>query len=301
MWRGVIVGIAAIVLMTTVTPLNAEEVRIKHAGLTLNGVLTIAEGKAPDAGVVMIVHGTLAHNTMDTISNLNDVLVERGLNTLAINLSLGIDDRHGMYDCQTLHRHRHLDALDEIDAWLAWLKKRNFGPVTLLGHSRGGNQVARFAAERPHSMIERLVLMAPATWNADGAAKGFEKRHGRPLAGVLKKASTFIEAGQGHKVMAKTGLLYCKGADVTAASFQSYYRPHPRFDTPTILAEISVPTLVVAAGKDAVVRGLPERVAPLTKPGKIELSVVDDADHFFLDLFAEDVADAIEEFLSAGI
>ena len=43
---------------------------------------------------------------------------------------------------------------------------------------------------------------------------------------------------------------------------------------------------------DTVVPDIIDRVKPLTKSENISLSVVDGADHFFLDLFAEDVADA---------
>ena len=61
---------------------------------------------------------------MEPIANLQDVLTERGFNTLAITLSLGISDRKGIYDCAQPHRHLHTDALDEISAWLQWVGGR---------------------------------------------------------------------------------------------------------------------------------------------------------------------------------
>jgi len=291
--------LAAIVLVLcfAIGAAAAAEVKIKHGGLTLNARLTMADGKALKDGVVLMVHGTLAHNAMDTIQNLTDVLAERGLNTLAINLSLGIDDRHGMYDCAVAHRHKHLDALDEIGAWMGWLDSKGAGPVVLFGHSRGGNQAARFAAEVGHGLLKRLVLMAPATGGGDG---GFEKRHGFPLAGVLAKAEAMVKAGRGAEIMAKAGLLYCPGVDVTAASFVAYYRPDPRRDTSVVLKKIKVPVLVIAGGKDTVVPDVAEKVKPQADGKRLRLATVDDADHFFLDLYAEDVADLMEEFLSAG-
>ena len=51
-----------------------------------------------------------------------------------------------MYDCATPHTHRHADAVEEIGAWLGWLQSQGVAKVALLGHSRGGNQTARFAA-----------------------------------------------------------------------------------------------------------------------------------------------------------
>jgi len=288
------------VLCLTTLAAYAEEVRIKHDGLTLNARVTLADGKALKDGAALMVHGTLAHNAMDTIQNLSDVLAERGISSLAINLSLGLDDRHGMYDCKTAHRHRQLDALDEIGAWLNWLNGQNAGPVVLFGHSRGGNQAARYAAGGSHPLVKHLVLMAPATWDRDRAQKGFERSHGKPLAGVLATARKMIAGGQGGQMLRGTGVLYCPGADVTAESFASYYEPDPLHDTPAVLKNIAVPVLVVAAGKDTVVRDLPAKVQPLADGKRLHFAVVDDADHFFLDLFAEDFADVIEEFIGAG-
>ena len=40
---------------------QSEEIQIKHNGLTLNGTLTLAEGKTLGDGVVVMTHGTLLH------------------------------------------------------------------------------------------------------------------------------------------------------------------------------------------------------------------------------------------------
>jgi pimeloyl-ACP methyl ester carboxylesterase len=289
-----------IACMAAALPAAAEEVRIKPAALALNAQLDLASGKALKDGVVLIVHGTLAHNDMETLKTLRGVLNDRGLNTLAINLSLAIDDRHGMYDCKTPHRHRHLDALDEISAWMDWLKGQGAGPVALFGHSRGGNQAARYVAERGHPMISKLALLAPATWNAGKTAQGFEKSHGRPLAPDLAAAEALVKAGKSDVLLEKPGLLYCPTAKVSAASFVSYYRPDPRFDTPAILGEIKVPVLVMAGSNDTVVADLPEKMKGKADGAKVAFKVIDGADHFFLDLYAEDVGDAMAAFIAGG-
>jgi len=293
-------GVAALAIGFVATQASADEVTLDHDGLTLNGELTLADGKSLMDGVVLMVHGTLAHNDMDTIRNLAEVLNERGFSTLAINLSLGVSDRHGMYDCKTPHRHKHLDAVAEIGAWFDWLKQKGAGDVTLFGHSRGGNQAARFATEVGNPKLRRLALLAPATFDAEAAAKGFERGHKRPLADAMAEAQALVAASKGAEMMKGMGVLYCPGADVTAESFVSYYTPDPRRDTPSLLKELKIPALVVAGGKDTVVRGLPDRVGPMADGKHLHFGVVDDADHFFLDLYAEDVADHMEEFLSPG-
>ena len=275
---------------------KSDEVKVKHAGLTLNAELQLAEGKGLQHGAVLLVHGTLAHNGMDTIKNLSEVLNERGLNTLAINLSLGVNDRHGMYDCNTISRHKHLDALEEIAVWVEWLQSRDVGEIVLFGHSRGGNQVARYVTEKDVTNLTKAVLLAPSVWSAERAARGFMSRHGKSLAKVLARAEAQVKRGGADQTLLGVGLLYCKNADATASSFVSYYGSDTRFNTPSILKEFKIPVLVISGGKDTVVKRLAEAVRPIADGKLISFGMVDDADHFFLDLFAEDVADFMEDF-----
>jgi pimeloyl-ACP methyl ester carboxylesterase len=280
--------------------LSAEPVKIPHNELNLVGEFVVAEDRKPSDSTILILHGTLAHLGMETIKGLQAVLTERGHNTLSINLSFSLDNRTGMYDCAVPHKHIYDDAVTELSVWFDWLAKKGVKDVTLFGHSRGGGQAALFGSGKGHDLVKRFVLMAPATWNAEKVAKGFEKSHGRPLEAALVDARARVADGTGAELMKGAGILYCPGADVTADSFLSYYEPDTRFDTPTLLPQIKQPVLVVAAGQDQVVPDIAERVKPMIDGDHRRLVVVDDADHFFLDLFSEDVADAMEEFIDPG-
>lgn len=276
----------------------ARDIAIKSPeGLTLNASLVLGDGKTVADGVVLLTHGTLAHNKMEIIATLQRLLAERGISSLAPTLSLGVDDRIGMYDCKKPAIHKHSDAMIEIGLWLDYLKKEGATDVVLAGHSRGGNQTAWFAARENDPVVSKVVLIAPATWSAERAAKSFEKRHMRKLETVLAKAQALADAGKGAQMMTGTGVLYCSGADVSADSFVSYYEPDDRRHTPTLLQMIAKPVLVIAGSVDDVVVGLIEEVEPMADGEKIQLVVVDEADHFFLDFYAEDAADAIQEFL----
>ena len=278
---------------------GSKEIKINHGNLILNAELHLSDGKALKDGVVLMVHGTLAHNGMDTIKNLAAVLNERNFNTLAINLSLGIDNRHGMYDCRVPHRHKHLDALDEIAAWFDWLEAQGAGDVALLGHSRGGNQVTRFAAERGHYNLISIIMLAPSQ-GGGRSPKSYEKAHGKSLNEILRKAKGLVKTGKGSQILSGTDILYCPGSDVAAETFVSYYNQDPRADTVNLLPDLNIPSLVIVGGNDTVVRGLPERMKSIADGRRLVLAVVEDADHFFLDLFAEDVADHIEKFVFFG-
>lgn len=262
-----------------------EAVQIEHDGLRLNGNL---EGELGERATILMVHGSLAHHGMELIRSLQELLAERGLPSLAITLGLGIDDRSGMYDCALPHRHRHDDALREIEAWLRWLGERGAGEVVLLGHSRGGNQVAGFMTRKESPAVAAGVLIAPMTWHEAGAASAYEAR-GAALSPLLERAA----AGE---TLEGVPFLSCPEATVEGASFASYYAPDPDFDTPSLVAGIEAPVLVVAASADQVVPDLAERLDEIEQ-ASVETVVIDGADHFFIEFFAEDAADAIAEFV----
>lgn len=270
----------------------AEDVSIKHNNLTLNA--SFEKTASWPQRVVLMTHGTLAHNKMEIMAALQNGLKQRGVSSLSINLSYATDARaSAMLDCTRPHAHKHTDALDEIGAWLNWLKQQGAKEIVVLGHSRGGNQTAWFAAERDDPAIRSVVLVAPATWNADKTAQGYEKNYGKKLAAVLAQA----QSAKPDSWMEHTDLLYCKDAKVRPATFVSYYAPEPRFDTPALLPRIKKPVLVFAGSADETVPDVAEKTKPYADGARVQLKVIEGADHFFLDLYAEDLVDGVAKFI----
>ena len=288
-------ALLGLMLLTLAAP--AKEVSLKLGNLTLTGNLDLAEGKTLQDGVLLMVHGTLAHHRMETIASLQEQLRQRGVNTLAVTLSLDIDRRKGMYDCNQPMRHLHDDAVEEIAAWVDWLKKQGARPIWLFGHSRGGNQVALYLLRRHDPAVKKAVLLAPMTFDAAKAAATYEKRFGMKLDVALKAAEALVKGGRGDEPVNWKGVLYCKDARATAQTFLSYHAPRPEFDTPSLLPKLPVPVLVIAGAEDDVVPDVAEKVKPLADGKRIRLKIIEDADHFFRDFAAEDAADAIAEFL----
>ena len=66
-------------------PAKAKEIIIKHKSVTLNANLNLAPNKSIASGVVLMLHGTMAHKDMEIMRNLQDMLIERGISNLAIN------------------------------------------------------------------------------------------------------------------------------------------------------------------------------------------------------------------------
>jgi pimeloyl-ACP methyl ester carboxylesterase len=290
----------ALSLAFAATAANAEDVTITHGTVTLNANLETAGTEWQKGPVVLMTHGTLAHGRMEIMQSLQSALKDRGISSLSMTLSLGLDNRHGMYDCATPHTHRHADAVEEIGAWLGWLQSQGVARVALLGHSRGGNQSARFAAEHPDAPLSAVILVAPQTWGESDAAADYQKRYGKELAPQVEQARQLEAAGKGGSRLEHVDFVYCPDSAATASAFLSYYAPDPRMDTPHLIPEIEAPVLVVAGSEDDVVKGLTEKVQPLADGQRVRLIVVDGADHFFRDLYAEEIADAVQELLGGG-
>ena len=270
----------------------AERVEIDHNGRTLNANLELAENKSLADGVLMLTHGTLAHNEMEIISTLQDLMVDYGVSTLSINLSYGLDNRaSAMYDCTVPAQHTMQQATQEMQAWQTWLDGQGAGDRWIMGHSRGGNQTAQFAAANEDS-IKGQILVAPATWNLADTRKGYSERYGTSIEALLETAKSMAPTA----IMEDVSIVYCEKSGATAEAMLSYSGNYPEYDTPTVLADTSIPTLVIAGSLDTVVPDLPEKMNSIAKDN-IEFVVVEDADHFFLDLFADEVADYAVDFI----
>jgi len=275
---------------------QADEITLSYKDVTLNANLQLAANKQLADGVILITHGGLAHNGMEIIVALQNQLNAHGYSTLAINLSLGLDKRHGMYDCKVTHRHRNTDAVNEIDTWMGWLNKQGVKQVILLGHSRGGAQTALYEAERDNSMVKSLILMSPAIAENTDAAE-YQKRFNMPLQPLLDIAQKRIREGKGDAVINFIGLMTCANTSATADSFTSYYEQSSGLDTPHLIPKFSKPALIIVAGGDEIVVGLDKKMTALVDGNSVQMKVIVGADHLYRDLYTDDAVDVIDTYL----
>ena len=90
-----------------------------------------------------------------------------------------------------------------------------------------------------------------------------------------------------------TDFIYCNQApQVKAASFLSYYNPPQTLNTPDLLVEGGLHTVILAGSEDQVVRDLPAQLEA-REFSNVEFILVDGADHYFRDLYSDDILDAI--------
>lgn len=297
---------ALITLILSLTGIQSTVADERRVELKINGVVAYGDLVEPDdgdreKGVLLITHGTLAHKDMELIPALQSALKEHGIASLAHTLTLGVTRREGMYDCATSHTHKHEDGVTEIGAWVSWLKANGAGNISVLGHSRGGNQAAWFAAEQKNSRINALVLLAPMTRGpASNAAADYKKQYKSDLGPILSKAKALVADGSGATLMTLPGFIYCPNTKASASSIVSYYGKEPRHDTPALLPKIKGRILVIAGSADTVVPHVAERVRPLADGTKIQLKIIEDAGHLFNDFYIEDAADLVAEFLNGS-
>jgi pimeloyl-ACP methyl ester carboxylesterase len=259
---------------------RAEPVQIKPSLLRLNGNLELPAGRMAADGVVLIVHGALSWYGQETIAALQKNLTARGIGSLAITLSLGIDDRRGPRRCDVIHDYAMAGVRREVGLWLEWLAGQGARTVDVLGFSRGAAQLATFAPELARA--RRVVLLAPAFATADEQAERYQRAFGHPLAPEI------AEARKNPLQKRTVDFLTCRQAPVLNATFLYGYAALP----PSLAAETGHPTLVIVAGKDEVAPDLAAKLPPEVQP-----VVIDGATHFFLDLYGEEAADAIASFL----
>lgn len=268
-----------ILAMFIAVPVLADKVTIERGPYTLNGDMVPAGGPQLNSRVVLIVHGTLGHKDMGFIEALQSVFVESGQDSLAINLSLNIDDREGFFPCDTLHTHKSSDAVDEIEAWIRWLTEHGAGQIVLLGHSRGANQVVKHVLQGVRS-AQMAILLTPSVTDAVASAE------------VLQT----IDSGSTDDTLEGIDFLHCKNANVLASTYLSYYGPAADSDTIPLLQKVTVPTLVLSGSQDEGVPTLASRMSEVENPLVTHIEVPG-ADHFSRDLYTYDVVDSVIKFM----
>ena len=280
-------GLGLILASCVFGSLATAQESVTHNGLDAD--FYAADGET----AVLLLHGTLAHNRMEIIATIAGLVADDyGFPVLAPNLSYQLPGREGMLDCGITHRHKDTAAVEEIAQWVDYLESQGYQKIVVSAHSRGGAQMSAYLAERASARIGGAVLIAPAVYDAEYAASNYQKRFGVSLAEIMAQAQSVAP----DTVMDVPGFVYCENAKATAASVLDYYTPRDNRDTPTNLTKVTLPVLVIAGSEDDVVAGLPKALETTSGIGdNVSLEMLEGADHFFRDLYADDIAAAIAD------
>ena len=186
----------------------------------------------------------------------------------------------------------------EIRTWRDWLKDQGVDRLVLLGHGRGGNQVAWYASDYPDDdFVSGLVLLAPMTRDPDRQAERYQRRYRQPLKPLLRRSYRLTANLQGRKLMSDVDFLTCADTQVTAESFFSYYGPDLRLDTPELLDLVHHRVLAIAGTRDPLAPDLPQRLGENAAQENVEVRLFPGAGHLFLGEHSERVVTETLRFL----
>ena len=282
------------------TEVLAEAVSHEYLGLTVVGNLELAPAKSLKGdGAVLLVHDSLAHHTDSTIAKLQSALLAKGQNSVAMSLSLGMNQRKSAFDCALEHDHRHGDASDEIVAWVEWLQAKGANRVSIVGHGRGATQAALSAAERQDMGISRLVLANPPQVAPLATGARYQQQFGQPLTPVLEQARKLVDDGEGDTLLNVPGFLTCTKARTTAAAFVDYYGGDNRQDITSLLPDLKQHTLVVVAGQEATAPEFEKTLSLFEVPGRLAFQTVTEADNGFSGVSGDQLAELVVKFVTA--
>jgi len=270
-------GFLAVLSLFLALNVSAKEVTLRLGDYTANADWE-SSPEGADKPVVLIVHGTMGHKDMELIQQAQDLLQENGYDSLAINLTLNRDNRHGFMPCDAPQTHRHEDAIGEIAAWADWLKQQGRHQLILMGHSRGGLQVAQYQAARHDPAVVSLALLAPMA------------NRGRNTGGTPVSAL----GGQETSADAPEGFLHCARAPQVSQASRESYRLSGKIGLLQALQEIRVP-VDVFTGSDDASKGVIRLTEIAAKPSlkHVRGHEIEGADHFFRDLYLDEVAETL--------
>ncbi len=268
----------------------AEPVQINLAERKLNGNLIAAEDRQKTA--FLILHGTWAHAAMELPAALQSLLEDEGYASLAITLSLGVNDRQGFFDCQSPVVQGHQAAIDELHAWYLFLREQGYAKVVLIAHSRGGAQAALYQQAYPQDQLAALVLIAPMSWQKNVEVRAYHDKYNVNLNDLLTQAEQYRQ--ERKALFTAPGILYCEKTPVSPPAFISYYSVLPEKNTPALLADTAIPTIVYLGLEDPLSISFAKQQGLFVNKKNITLVNIDGADHFFRDLYADEL---IEDLL----
>jgi len=293
-----IILISALIFIFNSSSSFAEEVTLPFNGLTLNANLEIADDKKMSDGIVLIMHSFLAHNRMEIIKASQEAFLENDQSSLAINLSLGVDNRHGNYDCFIPIRHKLSGSFAELDTWINWLSSKGVKKIVLMGHSISSNQILNYVVKRNNPSVTGVVLLAPNTRGTASSPVRYKESYGADLSEVLERANKLIADGKKDQLMKNTDFGFCPKTSVSADAFVAFYQKEREFwNAHLYLPQIKIPVLIVAASNDEHQPNIDKQIKPYVDNKRVFLTIVEGSGHFFRDLNIEDAIEKAVEFV----
>lgn len=236
--------------------------------------LFYAAGDAGARASALLMHGNGMNFYTGALRFLPPRLVDRGVACLAYN-------RHGhdTVSCPTRDPEGNAyqtteEAVTDNDCAAAFLEARGHDRPVVIGHSNGGMLAAHHVARHPETPA--LVLLSAHCGGAEMVRRASElgRFAGEGFDEFVSRATQLVDTGRGNELMTMPGWYYV----TTAVSFVDTLT-----NSPVLLedaANISCPVLFIR-GSDEDRDLYPAEAFARAAPGRVDVRIIDDCDHFY--------------------
>lgn len=240
----------------------------------------------PNKPAVLLLHGFLQTHTFPTIKRLTDSLASEGYTVLAPSLSLGVTHRNQSMACEAIHTHTVASGVEEIHAWVKWLKTKKVKEIILGGHSLGNVYYLTYLNDHPDRMVSKLVGVSIM----EGSLKAGEHARG----GLVSKLRGKVRGGE--KGVQEGQFSFCQKFRATPDSLLSYMEWGPD----KILAAIDkarLPvTMIMGSSDDRLGKDWLDRL----KKSRAKVIIIEGANHFMDGQYEFDLMDHFLAELKGG-
>jgi dienelactone hydrolase len=238
-----------------------------------------------DKPAVILMHGFLQTHEFPLIHRLTESLNSAGHTVLAPTLTLGISHRKQSLACEAVHTHTQGDAINELDAWVKWLKERKVRSAVLIGHSFGSMQALAYTVERRDPVIKKLI--------------GVSLIEGRMHIPSQENAKLLSEirmlAAKGGREIATQPFSFCQKMRASPNSLLSYLAWSPEKITREIDRARLPITFIMGGQDDRLGAGWLDKLAKT----RAKLHIIKGANHFMDGEYEFDLYDLVIAELKA--
>ena len=248
--------------------------------------------------IFLILHGTRGYKGMEIITSLAERLYEEGHDTISINLSYGINNREDTFlSCDIKHNHVEHESISEIITWYNYLLLKGYKEINFIGHSRGAFNIVQSLALLGNENKVTSYLLAPVVDTYEGTKAYYENELNIPYDSIINSNDNFFISDKYSNI----NFLFCQDAVVSSGTFKSYLDFSEKadqypftFGILDLLDKMESQITIISGTDDEILLDSYKRFANIDK-NNIKFIAIDGGDHFFRDLYLDEVIDIILE------
>ena len=240
----------------------------------------------PSKPALVLLHGFLQTHHFPTITRLAESLSSEGYTVLAPTLSLGVTHRNQSIACEAIHTHTLASGVDEINAWVKWLRERKRGQIILMGHSLGNLYNLAYLSSYPDKNIKKFIGISIV----EGRLKAGESARSEIVRTLRKQARS-----SGKQVL-ENQFSFCQKFRSSPASVLSYMEWGPDKILQAVQKSALPVTMIMGSRDDRLGPDWLERL----KKSRAKVIIIDGANHFMDGQHEFDLMDRVLEELKAS-